>query len=62
MNFYGIIWLQDIVEKLKWKHNVNESEVIELLENNPKFRYIEKGYQKEKTYMLPLARLLLAVI
>ena len=46
MNISGIIWLQDIVEKLKWKHNVNEYEVIELLENNPKFRYIEKGYQK----------------
>jgi len=46
LNISGIIWLEDIVDKLEWKHNVNEHEVIELLENYPKFRFIEKGHQK----------------
>ena len=46
MNISGIIWLEDIVDKLEWKHNVNEHEVIELLENHPQFRFVEKGHQK----------------
>jgi uncharacterized DUF497 family protein len=40
-----IIWLEDIVEKLLWKHNVEEMEVIEVLENKPVFKYKEAGYQ-----------------
>jgi len=46
LNISGIIWLEDIVDKLEWKHNVNEHEVIELLANLPQFRFVEKGYQK----------------
>jgi uncharacterized DUF497 family protein len=38
-----IIWLEDIVEKLLWKHNVREEEVIEVLENKPKFQRKEEG-------------------
>jgi len=38
-----IIWLEDIVDKLLWKHNVEEIEVIEVFENKPKFQYKEKG-------------------
>ena len=33
MEISRIIWLEDIVEKLLWKHNVEEIEVIEVLEN-----------------------------
>lgn len=32
-----IVWLEDIVEKLRWKHNIEESEVIEVLENHLHF-------------------------
>lgn len=46
MDISGIIWLEDIVDKLQSKHNVNEYEVIELLENDPKFRFVEKGHRK----------------
>ena len=28
-----------------WKHNVDEKEVIEVLENKPDFQYKEKGYK-----------------
>jgi len=40
-----IIWLEDIVEKLLWKHDVREDEVVEVLENRPKFQYKEAGYR-----------------
>jgi len=40
-----IIWLEDIVDKILWKHNVKEIEVIEVFENKPKFQYKEKGYK-----------------
>jgi len=40
-----IIWLEDIVEKLIWKHNVEEQEVIEVLDNKPLFQFKEKGFQ-----------------
>lgn len=39
-----LVWLEDIVEKLRWKHSVEESEVIEVLENRPRFRLKEAGH------------------
>jgi uncharacterized DUF497 family protein len=39
-----LIWLEDIVDKLHWKHNVEEQEVVEVLENKPKFILKETGY------------------
>jgi uncharacterized DUF497 family protein len=41
-----IIWLEDIVEKLQWKHNVTEDEVIQVLENKPRFKRKETGYRQ----------------
>lgn len=38
-----IIWLNRIVEKLAWKHNVLPSEVEEVLEGKCKFFLKEKG-------------------
>lgn len=46
MKITGIIWLEDIVEKLLWKHNVKQHEVIEVLQNEPRFRLIEKGHRE----------------
>ena len=43
MNITGIIWLRNIVDKLAWKHNVSTDEVEELLNNSPRFRFIESG-------------------
>lgn len=45
MEISRIIWLEDIVEKLLWKHNVKEIEIIEVFENQPLFYYKEKGYK-----------------
>lgn len=41
----GFIWLEDIVEKLADKHRVQVEEVREVFENQPWFRYIEKGHR-----------------
>ena len=46
MKIREIIWLEDIVEKLEKKHSVRQNEVIEILENKPKFRFVEKGHRK----------------
>ncbi len=39
-----IVWLDDIVQKLRWKHGVEEYEVLEVLENRPRFRRKESGH------------------
>jgi uncharacterized DUF497 family protein len=43
LNIVGLIWLEEIVEKLARKHQVNAQEVRETLTGNPSFRFIEKG-------------------
>jgi uncharacterized DUF497 family protein len=40
----GIIWFDDIIEKLTRKHNVKQEEVREVLSGKPHFRFIEKGH------------------
>ncbi|MHC1574222.1 MAG: BrnT family toxin [Candidatus Methanogasteraceae archaeon] len=45
MRIEGIIWFDEIIEKLEWKHNVQPHEVIEVLANTDKFRFVEKGYR-----------------
>jgi len=47
----GIIWLEDIIEKLWLKHEVKTFEAEELFENKPHFRFVEKGhYEGENVY------------
>ena len=48
MKITGIIWLEDIVEKLQRKHNVLQYEVREVLNNRPKFRLMEKGFRTDE--------------
>lgn len=45
MEINRVIWLEDIVEKIIWKHGVEEYEVIETLENKPRFQRKEAGYK-----------------
>lgn len=47
----GLIWLEEIVEKIKQKHNVTQDEVREVLQNSRHFRFVEKGhYPGENVY------------
>ena len=45
MKIKGIIWLDEILEKLIRKHNVQQREVREVLNNKPRFRFVEKGHR-----------------
>lgn len=45
MKITGFIWLEDIVEKLAEKHDVQQQEVREVFANHPHFRFAEKGHR-----------------
>lgn len=46
MKIVGFIWLEEIVQKLIWKHSVDVTEVTELFSNEPRFHFVEKGARK----------------
>ena len=48
MKISGLVWLEEIVQKLAWKHSVQTSEVRETFLNKPTFRFIEKGHRKDE--------------
>ena len=48
MKITGFIWLEEIVQKLAWKHSVETSEVREIFLDKPKFRFVEKGHRKDE--------------
>lgn len=45
MKIHGIIWLEDILEKLEQKHAVSRQEVVEVFAGSPRYRFVEKGHQ-----------------
>ena len=56
MKIIGFIWHEKIIEKLEQKHNVRQYEVREVFENNPKFRYVEKGLQPDENVYAAFGR------
>ena len=56
MKIKGIIWLNQIVDKLTFKHQVETYEVEELLKGNPKFRFVEKGERKGEDVYIALGQ------
>lgn len=56
MKIIGLIWYENIIEKLEQKHNVQQHEVREVLANNPKFRYVENGLQPDENVYAALGR------
>ncbi len=56
MKIIGLIWYENIIEKLEQKHNVQQHEVLEVLANNPKFRYVENGLQPDENVYAALGR------
>ncbi len=51
-----IIWLNDIVEKIRNKHNVTVMEVEEVFKNKPNFRREPKGNYVEENIFFALGR------
>ena len=46
MKLSGIIWLEEIVEKIEHKHQVRQDEVREVLSGSSHFRFVEKGHRR----------------
>jgi uncharacterized DUF497 family protein len=42
----GIIWLEEIVEKIDRKHRVTQDEVKDVLRSSSHFRFVEKGHRR----------------
>ena len=43
MEIRGVFWLEEIVDKLDWKHGVRQYEVEEVLYGRPHIRFTERG-------------------
>lgn len=56
MHIAGLIWLDEIVDKLEDKHHVSQAEVAEVLENRPLFRFMEKGHRPGENVYLALGQ------
>lgn len=56
MKINGIIWIDEIIEKLAQKHHVLQHEVREVLRNKPHFRHVEKGHRKGEDVYAALGR------
>ena len=56
MQIDGIIWLEDVVDKLISKHNVETYEVEEVFANDPKLRFVEKGERSGEDVFLTLGQ------
>lgn len=46
MKISGIIWLEEIVEKIEGRHHVRQGEVREILNSSSHFRFVEKGHRR----------------
>ena len=46
MKISGIIWLEEIIEKIERKHRVRQDEVREILKSSSHFRFVEKGHRR----------------
>jgi uncharacterized DUF497 family protein len=45
LEIQGLIWLEEIVDKIERKHHVQQDEVRQVLNGFPKFRFVEKGHR-----------------
>ena len=48
--------MEEIVDKLSWKHSVETDEVRELFVNHPRFRFVEKGHRKDENVYAALGQ------
>ena len=56
MKLSGIIWLEEIVEKIERKHHVTQDEVREILGGSSHFRFVEKGHQRNENVYAALGQ------
>jgi len=56
LKFKGIVWIDEIVEKIASKHRVSIDEVEEILYNSPQIRFLEKGDRKNEDVYIALGK------
>ena len=56
MRLTGIIWLEEIVEKIERKHHVTQDEVREILRTSSHFRFVEKGHRRGENVYLAMGQ------
>jgi Uncharacterized protein conserved in bacteria len=56
MRIEEVVWLNAIVEKLAVRHHVATHEVEEVLDNNPKFRFVEGGDREDEDVYMALGQ------
>ena len=56
MEIFDLIFLDEILEKLDRKHNVQEQEVREVFNNSPAIRFVEKGTRKNENVYAALGQ------
>jgi uncharacterized DUF497 family protein len=56
MKIENFIWLQDIIDKLAFKHHVEASEIEEVFDNRPKIRFVQKGDRRGEDVYVALGR------
>ncbi len=56
MRISGLIWLEEIVEKIQRKHNVNQDEVREVLRSSRHFRFVERGHRSGENVYAALGK------
>lgn len=56
MDIEGFIWLEDIVEKLWRKHQVEEHEVEAVFDDAPYYRFVEKGHREGENVYAALGK------
>ncbi len=45
MKIKGLIWFDEIIEKLARKHEVSQNKIREVLSGQPHFRFVERGHR-----------------
>ena len=56
MRIKGLLWLDEIVDKLHYKHNVTQLEVREVFNGKPLFRFVEKGHHPGENVYLAMGQ------
>ena len=56
MKIENFIWLQDIIDKLAFKHQVEAIEVEEVFDNRPEIRFVQKGNRRGEDVYMALGR------
>jgi uncharacterized DUF497 family protein len=52
----GVIWLENIVEKIERKHHVTQEEVRQILKGSSHFRFVEKGHRRGENVYSPMGQ------